>query len=217
MLEQLFEAAKDGDVVRVQAIVDQDEKWLNARKENGESALMVALYHGRREVVHLLLQRGMPLNVHEATALGDLELLMEFVQEEPSFVMLESADGWTPLHLAAYFGAFPCVRYLVEQGADVNAVSNNKMKTTPLHHAVASRKIEIVRYLIEQQADLHAKQAKGWTPLHQAVDMYDIEIVQLLLERGADPEQRTADGLKPIDLAIAKGYEDLQSLLESKS
>lgn len=41
--------------------------------------------------------------------------------------------GWTPLHLASYFGHKPVVEFLLDQGADINAV--NDSGDTPLHKA----------------------------------------------------------------------------------
>lgn len=42
-------------------------------------------------------------------------------------------NGWTPLHLASYFGHRPVVEYLLSRNADVNAVNENG--DTPLHKA----------------------------------------------------------------------------------
>ena len=42
-----------------------------------------------------------------------------------------SYDGWTPLHLAAFFGQRAAVERLMAAGADLNAVSRNALRNTP--------------------------------------------------------------------------------------
>lgn len=41
--------------------------------------------------------------------------------------------GWTPLHLATYFGHIDVVEHLLSRNADVNAINENG--DTPLHKA----------------------------------------------------------------------------------
>ena len=50
-----------------------------------------------------------------------------------------TADGFTPLQLAAYFGAPGAAADLIAAGADVDAVADNPMRIQPLHAAAAGR------------------------------------------------------------------------------
>ena len=49
-----------------------------------------------------------------------------------------SADGWTPLHLAAFFGS-RMRHVLLNTGAKVNERSTNPMQNMPLHAAASGR------------------------------------------------------------------------------
>lgn len=50
----------------------------------------------------------------------------------------------TPLHLACYFGSIDAARFLIESGANVNALASDDVR--PLAFAIMKNHIEIVRY-----------------------------------------------------------------------
>src|SRR5208282_6605082 len=79
------------------------------------------------------------LAVFAAAILGDTEQLTELLAANRSLVGLLSNDGWTPLHLAAFFGKTEAARLLLNKGAIVTARSTNQMENMPLHAAAASR------------------------------------------------------------------------------
>ncbi|XP_068736521.1 oxysterol-binding protein-related protein 1-like [Montipora capricornis] len=71
-------------------------------------------------------------------------------------------QGWTPLHLAAYFGHKEIVKALLENGADVNA--RNGMGDTPLHRAAFTGRAEVVTILIQYHADVTIINGEGRKP-----------------------------------------------------
>lgn len=75
-------------------------------------------------------------------------------------------SGFIPLHLAVFWNKnIDVIKYLVSQGADVNANSCGK---TSLHFAAEKGNIEIVKFLISKGADVNAKDNEGYTPLDAA-------------------------------------------------
>jgi len=101
------------------------------------------------------------------------------------------ASGATPLHLAVLAGQREVVRYLVEQGADLNAKAKDAHGGTPLHWAAALGRIEMARLLIEAGAGVNALDNHGFTPLDAT--RYDqhasaparAAVAKLLLQHGA--------------------------------
>jgi uncharacterized protein len=184
MSEALFAAVRSGDVEALRALLADDPARANAR-EDGVSALLVAVYHRQEGAREALLAAGAEVSPLEAAALGDLTRLDPHAR---------GADGFTALHLAAFFGGAEAVRALLAAGADPDADAENPLRVFPLHSAVAARDREAVAALLDAGADPNVTQRGGFTPLHGAAHAGDAEIVALLLAHGADPALRTDDG-----------------------
>ncbi|MEM2790511.1 MAG: ankyrin repeat domain-containing protein, partial [Thermofilaceae archaeon] len=61
------------------------------------------------------------------------------------------------LHKAVFRGHLEVARFLVENGADVNARNIDGM--TPLHLAVFRGHLEVARFLVEKGADVNAERS----------------------------------------------------------
>ena len=68
------------------------------------SPILSALYRGDREEAEKLAQ-GSRLDLFEAAALGRASRLEETIAETPHLVGATTDDGFTALHLAAFFSA----------------------------------------------------------------------------------------------------------------
>jgi uncharacterized protein len=188
----------------------------DARGADGVSDLLSAIYRGDTATVEALRSAGGELDVFEAAALGDLARVRELVDADASAASAYHVDGFHPLGLAAFFHHGDVVRYLIDAGADVRAVSRNPMAVTALHSAVADGgDRESALALIRAGADVNAKQRHGWTPLHGAADSGDRETVEALLAAGADPSLTHDDGKTAADVAREKGHDEIARLLEA--
>lgn len=204
---RMIEAVKAGDAGGLRAILESDPDASGARDDGGDSPLMIALYHGRRDLAELLLAHGRQPDGVEAAALGDAGRLRAALDAEPGLVTRITHDGWTLLHLAGFFGHAEAVRLLLERGSDPNALSLNALRNTPLHAGLSGPMgAEGVRLLVEAGADVNARQHGGFTPMHSAANRGIVEIIDLLLERGAAPESAADDGRRPIDFARERGH-----------
>lgn len=217
MIQQLIEASRNGDTEQMKAIIEQDPTLLQKTAENGETPLMAAMYHGMREAVELLLEQGVHVNIFEAAAIGDAESVAFLLDHAPDLIKEVSYDGWSPLHLAVFFGAYEAAELLIDRGADVNAFSQNAMVNMPIHAAAAGQRTALVELLLQKGADPNVQQRGGWTPLHQAVEHYDKGMIRLLLDYGADPSIKQHQGKDAIMLAQEKQFADIVQLLGGKS
>lgn len=210
----LFEAIRGGDAARVKALLDQDPKLASAVDHHGLPALTVAIYQRKPEIAALLEQHGAAQDVFTAAMTGNAATLSEIIAAAPESVNSFSADGWTPLHLSAFFGSTECIPVLLNAGAKLNERSKNPMENMPLHAAAAGRNLEIVRALVERGALVNARQHGGWTPLHAAAQNGDDATAELLIGAGADVQARAENNQSPLDLALINGRQRMVQILE---
>ena len=166
-LETLVEVAKTGDVSKVRELLARVPVLAGQRLPNGETPLMAALYRGHHDVVQALLEHGAATDIFAAAATGRGGPLRVGLIDGMDVNGL-AYDGWTALHLAAFFGHVDAARILLEAGADLQAVSGNSLRNTPLHAATAGKHADVALFLLEQGADPHAVDAGGYTPLRIA-------------------------------------------------
>jgi ankyrin repeat protein len=180
------------------------------------SELLAAVYRGdHARVEELLAVRPEPeLDVFEAAAVGRSERMAELLADDPGLVSAWTADGFTPLHLAAFFRQPEAARLLVEHGALVDVVArNDELRVTPLQSAVAARQEETAALLLERGADPNAQQRGGFTALHAAAQHGDEPIVRMLLSHGANRSLAADDGRTAAEFAREGGHADLAALL----
>lgn len=152
MIEELIEAAKVGDEAAVRTIVSRAPALIRQRLPSGESALMTALYRGHQSVVQALIELGADVDVFAAAATGRLADLTRALDDR-GVLNSYSFDGWTPLHLASFFGHEDAVRTLLDAGSTIDAISCNSLRNTPLHAAAAGRHTGVALLLLERGAD----------------------------------------------------------------
>lgn len=190
----------------------------------GGTLLLTAVSHGNREMIDLLLASGADINrkshwwaggfgVLDTTApdlagwlidrgailepvaaarLGWLDQLKEMVARDPRAVHARGGDGHTPLHEASDLAV---ARFLVEHGADVNALDVDH-ESTPAQYMIRDRQ-EIVRYLITQGAR---------TDILMASALGDLELVRHHLASDPDAVRTTvSSGFFPMGHPHAGG------------
>src|SRR5919198_5304749 len=181
-----IDAIKAGEYERVKAMVSAEPELIDARGRTGESAILTAVYHRQKEIVNLLVARGATLTLFEACAAGEVERAERLIAEGDAPIQSHSADGWTPLHLAAFFGHTRIAEMLLARGADVTARSRNATGNTPLHAALAGNHKLLAGTLLGHGADINAADAAGWRPLHLAAANNNIDVMKSLIAQGAD-------------------------------
>ncbi len=204
--QQFFDAVKAGDRSQVDRLLDENPGLATARQQSGETPVIAALYRGHGTVVEKLLRAGAPIDVFAAAALGRVDALEENLASDPHAVHHFSYDGWTPLHLAAFFGQTEAARRLLEAGARLETESRNSNRNTPLHAATAGRHSELALMLIERGAPIGGQDGGAHTPLHIAAENGMLEVVKALLARGADPHAVDAEDQTPMSRAAAKNH-----------
>lgn len=141
----LIEAVR-GETALIQSLRENSEKVFEllinardinfeARARNGDTALMIAAFKGKKDAVNKLLEKG----------------------AEPN------QKGWAALHYAAFVGNNEIVKILLDRSAYIDAESPNK--TTPIMMAARAGHILTVKLLLDEGADATLKNDQGLTAI----------------------------------------------------
>lgn len=217
MQEAFFAAVKAGNSDEVMKQVAADPALLSARDEGGATAVLVAAYHRQEPLARALAERKRDLDLFEAAVLGDVARAAALLDATPSLLDSFAQDGWTALHLAAFFNRPEMVDLLLARGARLDLKSKNAVNNTPLNAAVAAGRVEIARRLLAKGADANAHQHGGITPLHEAAAAGNAEMVRLLLSYRADANAISEDNRTPLGMALEKGHQQVVDILQPRA
>lgn len=202
----LMLAIQNRDEEAAKAALERDASQATTPLPGGISPLMFALYNGSPEIA-VLLKAFRDADVFEAAALNEPLALARLVIADPGLLAGTSADGWTPLHLAGFFGARDTALLLIALGASQTATSTNPMQNTPLHAAIAGAGGEsLAPLLLALGSDPLTVGGSGVTALHLAASRGFEPLCRLLLARGADRNAKTEDGKTAAEIARERGH-----------
>jgi ankyrin repeat protein len=113
---------------------------VNTQNKEGETPLMLAAINNQLGLAKVLIQRGADVNkpgwtpLHYASTRGHRDM-MRLLLENEAYIDSESANGTTPLMMAAYYASPLSVKLLLEEGADPTLV--NSANTSALDLALS--------------------------------------------------------------------------------
>jgi len=166
------------------------------------SDALQALYAGERARAVRLLADDDELSIFDAAAFGKTDRLRQILEEDLAQARAFSQDGFTALHLAIFGHQESAALLLIEQGADLDALSTGEIaRVPPLGTAVFVRSAPLARLLLDAGADVNGRFADGSVALHSAAISGDEELIGLLLQRGADRSITNHRGDRAYDVA----------------
>ena len=204
------------------ADVNVQPRWICGYSRYKKTALEVAAFRGYFATVKMLLKLG--ANAQGAALSNAIKnkCSLEIVAR-----MLES--GADPNDTYVYETLAKSIQYehvdegivkfLLEQGLDVNKSSCERVELTLLSAAAASGQADLVKLLLAAGADANATSAVGLfrkirTPLMLAAESGWTEIVSILLKAGADVNI-SVEGRTALDLALENQHADVVDLLRA--
>ena len=168
---------------------------------------------GRTRVVELLQQHGAATNTgSESNALcnavrsGDLQTVKEQLGNGVDINGGDSEFGVTALSWTALLGYMEIAKFLIEEGADVNAKSRDG--STALHSAAFLGHAEIAELLIQEGAAVNPKNYRDETPLDASVvDWETTKFIAGLLTIKVDAEKVRTGRTRIIEILRQRGAE----------
>lgn len=187
-LEASLRAALEGDLQTIQGLIERGTSPDTADAE-GNTLLMLASRSGHEPVVAYLIARK--ASVSQRNRYGDTALMAASLKGHVAAAQVLLANGaevnptgWAPLHYAAFDGRTEMVRFLLDKGADKNAVAPNEF--TPLMLAVRNGHEEAAKALLYGDPDVNYKtRSAGDSALKLALQKGYAPVVDLLKRAGA--------------------------------
>ena len=187
----LIQACEQGNSVQVKRLLENGLD-VHARftevMYSGFTAIHVAALCGHINVVEALL--NLTANINEEDVMGKRR----------------------PLHFAAGSRRGPMVRFLIRQGAQVDAKARNAVQ--PVHEASWSGSIEALDALIKAGAAVDCSDRLGYQPLHWAImSPNQPDIIRFLFRNKADIEAKTPGGFRAIHLTCRTDPTNFSTIL----
>jgi uncharacterized protein len=212
--QEFLDAIRKGNSERVGELLKQQPTLVKASTKNGTTPILLAVYADHLDIAESLLAAGIEPNIFEAAATGQIQRVRELLKKDRTLAKAYSPDGWTALHLN--WGHLDIVELLLDNGADINAVSKNKFVATPLQGAAVGKRIELARLLIARGAKVSPRGEGGDSPLHECAGNGAIEIARLLLDHGADINAKNDEGKTPLAIALEYKQPVMVTLLRER-
>lgn len=198
---------KNGGNPNVEARLEDDSTF---------TPLAIAVEYGHMEVVKLLvrdtggdIERGRLL---ELAAVGGHTEVMEALTASGVDVNVIVGDR-SALHAAAFQDHIESVRWLLENGANVNL--NDPRHGTPLQVAAYEGNLEIVKLLLDKNANPNLGNGVYGSPLHAAAFRDWKDVARVLIEGGADVKAKVGDYGTVVNAARTNGHGIFSSKLWS--
>lgn len=219
----IHEAAKTGDLQKVQELIKADPDAVNLKDNSGRTPLHWAARNDHLRVVEFLVKNGADVNAEDKRGiiplyysvwLGKSYEIAECLVNNGADVNFKRGNDTSLLYLASRDGKEKIAELLIKKGADLN--QQDEVGKTPLYISVEQKYQSIVELLLNKDAEISIKDNFGRTPLHQSAIEGYIQIAALLLANGAKVNEQDNAGKTPLYYARKHGHEKLARLLKSK-
>ncbi len=154
----------------------------DALDKGGNSAILMAAYYERRDMVRRLIELNVDVNA-------------------------KGSIGYTPVGVAAMRDDPEILGMLIKNGAKLDV--HDGAKGTPLLNAIQFQYDENVRMLLAAGANADLAGAFGMTPLMMAAQMGRADYVDALLAKGADVNMRGDQQSTALYFALFEGHDDI--------
>ncbi|KAM3726621.1 Ankyrin repeat and KH domain-containing protein mask [Dirofilaria immitis] len=180
-ISPLMLAAMNGHAAATKILLERGSDINSHIETNRNTALTLACFQGRTDVVRLLLEYN--ANVEH-----------------------RAKTGLTPLMEAANGGYVDVGELLLTAGADPNTAPVPTSRDTALTIAADKGHHKFVEMLIHARAQIDAKNKKGCTALWLACHGGHLETVQTLVKHDADVDAQDNRNVSPLIIAFRRGH-----------
>lgn len=162
----LHASSMNGNLEIVKYFVEKRKIDVNITDEKKETPLHSAAFHGRKDIVQLLLENG-------------------------ADIYATNRWGFTPIIYAAFAGKFDIVEFLLHRDFDPKKKSIIGRTLTLLNIVAMHDAVDVARTLIEEKMiDIDVRADNSLTPLHVAAFFNSKKTINYLIEKSANIESQ---------------------------
>ncbi|XP_067660182.1 putative ankyrin repeat protein RF_0381 [Haliotis asinina] len=193
-INTLHLACKGGNVEIIKYLLKHDTVDINSRDEKGWTPIMHGAKFGHEDVFDVLVEGGADLSLvngdretilHLACKGDNVEIIKYLLKHDTVDINSRDEKGWTPIMHGASLGDKDVFDVLIDKGADLSQVGEDK--ETILHLACEGNNVEIIKYLLNHSiVDIDSRDEKGWTPIMHGASHGHKDVFDVLVEAGAD-------------------------------
>ena len=143
-------------------------------------------------------------SIFVASQRGDVELLRELIESGKATATDRDPQNITPLHWAAINAHVAACRYLLEQGAEVDALGGD-LVATPMQWAARNGYLYVIQLLIAHNADPTITDSQGYNSLHLVTHSSSIMPLLYLLHQPINVDSRDSQGHTSLMWAAYQG------------
>ena len=212
-----FDIAVEAEHYALAAVLAKAAGGINGRDKKGWTPLHWAVFSDAWDLVREFIREGADIlagysqNAFDVATLMESEAkLIEVFIAEKGVDATVGRNGETMLMLAARDGHTDVVKFLIDNGVDLN--HKDSVGWTALMFAATWERMEIVKLLIDNGADLNITNY-GKTALMYAAWNGSTEVVKTLIEIGANINIQNDNGDTALILAARRGLTEIVKIL----
>ena len=215
-------AAQQGNL-DVLKLLKESGANIHVQCEMGDNSIMsTSIGTGDCNTVRWLIEQGVDVNhcdkkgwtaVHNAAKQGNLDVL-KLLKESGADIHVQCEMGDNSI-MSAAIGTGDCntVRWLIEQGVDVNHC--DKEGFTAVLNAAQQGNLDVLKLLKESGATIHVQNEMGRNSIMSAaIGTGDCDTVRWLIEQGVDVNHCDKEGFTAVLNAAQQGNLDVLKLLK---
>ena len=216
-------AAEKGNLDVLKVLRNSGEDIHQVNRDGINSIMQASLGSGDCETVRWLIEQGVDVNhsdkdgstaVHCAAQKGNLDVLKLLHNSETNIHQVDNKGNNSILYALWGTGDYDIVRWLVEQGVDVN--HSNDDGFSAVHCAAEKGNLNVLKLLHNSEVNIHQVLSNGKNSIMSALfGNGDYETVRWLVEQGLDVNHSNKDGFTAAHCAALKGNLNVLKLLHN--
>ncbi|WVO16059.1 palmitoyltransferase AKR1 [Cryptococcus depauperatus] len=145
------------------------------------------------------------LSIHSHAQRGDTASIAAMIRENPSMdISIRDSQGVTPLHWAAINAHIGTCRFLLDNGAEVDAIGG-ELRATPLQWAARNGHLYVIYLLISRGADPNIHDSQGFNTLHLIAHSSSVMPLLYMLHQPVAIDGKDQDGHTALMWAAYQG------------